>query len=47
MDIISYLMICIAYPLAIYTFRIAEPEHLSTLAETVSCQYAYTYWQYD
>lgn len=34
-DIVSYLMILVAYPLALYMFRVTEPEHLATLAETV------------
>ena len=36
LSIISYSMILIAYPLALYTFRVTDPEHLSSLAETVS-----------
>ncbi len=35
-DILSYLMMLFAYPLALYTFRVAEPENLSSLAESVS-----------
>ena len=44
-SIISYLMILISYALAFYTFRVAEPEHLSSLTERVSCyiDVAYTF----
>lgn len=41
LDTISYLMILIAYPIALYTFRKAETEHLSSLAETVSLHVAW------
>ena len=39
-SVIPYLSIIIAYIGAFYIFRIAECEHLSSLSETVSEQYA-------
>ncbi len=34
-DMISYLLMLTAYLLALYAFRVKEPEHLSSLAHTV------------
>ena len=35
-DGISYLMILVSYIVAIYTFRVVEPEYLSSLTERVA-----------